>query len=35
MKDKSGNRDQDQQKGKTKREDAEPLCHFKKFMPEF
>jgi hypothetical protein len=35
MKDKGGNRDQNHQKGKAKRDDAEPLCHFKKFTPEF
>jgi hypothetical protein len=35
MKYKGGNRDQDRQKGKAKRDDAEPLCHVKKFMPAF
>jgi hypothetical protein len=35
MKDKGGNRDQDHHKGKAKREDAEPLCHLKKFIPAF
>jgi len=34
MKDKSGNRDQDHQKGKAKCDDAESLCHIKKFVPE-
>jgi hypothetical protein len=35
MKDKSGNRDHNHQKGEAKRDDVEPLCRAKKFMPEF
>jgi hypothetical protein len=30
MKDEGGNRDQDHQKGNAKRDDADPLSHFKK-----
>ena len=35
MKDKGGNRDQNHQKGKAKRDDAESLCQVKKMMPAF
>ena len=35
MKDKGGNRDQNYQKGKAKRDDAEPLCYVKKLMQAF